>query len=491
MEILNNLVLGIGTAFTLSNLLWCFLGVVLGTAVGVLPGLGPFAAISILLPITYYLDPISGMIMLAGLYYGTQYGGSTTSILLNLPGESSSVITTIDGYKMTQNGRGGSALAISAIGSFVSGCFATLLIAFIASPLAAVAVKFGPTEYAALMFLGLIASATLSKGSLVKSLSMVILGVLLGSVGIDINSGVERFTFGIPNLYDGIPFVILAMSMFGLAEIVYNYFNVKEQKVITPKIKDLYPSKQEFKEAYPAILRGTGIGSLLGILPGAGAVISSFASYSIEKRLSKNPEKFGNGAIEGVAGPESANNAGAQTSFIPMLSLGLPTTPVMALMIAALLIHDIQPGPSVIESNSLLFWALIASMWIGNLFLLILNLPLVGLWIKLISIPRKFLYPTIIIFCIIGAYYISNNWFGVFLLIPFTILGYFFKKWQCEPAPLAMGFVLGAPLEEYFRRALMLSDGSFMTFFERPISLSLILVTVTLIVVSLRSSFKN
>lgn len=491
MEILSNLALGIETAFTLQNLLWCFVGVLLGTLVGVLPGLGPFAAISILLPLTYYADPISGIIMLAGLYYGTQYGGSTTSILLNLPGESSSVVTCMDGYQMTKKGRGGAALAIAALGSFFAGSVATVLIVIIGVPLSALAFKFGPSEYAALMFVGLIAAAALARGSFLKALAMVIIGLLLGSIGVDINSGVERFTFGIPNLYDGISFAVMAMGMFGLAEIFYNLLHGSHNQVAAPKLKELYPNKQEFKESIPAVLRGTALGSMLGLLPGAGAIISSFASYTLEKKISKDPDKFGKGAIEGVAGPESANNAAAQTSFIPMLSLGLPTTPVMALMIAALMIHDIQPGPEVISNNPTLFWALIISMFVGNFMLVILNLPLVGLWIRIISIPRKLLYPAIILFCVIGAYHINNSWFDVGLLIPFTVIGYYFKKWQCEPAPLAMGFVVGAALEEYLRRALMISDGNWLTFFDKPIALSLILVAVVLVVFTARSILKK
>lgn len=491
MEIVQHLILGIETAFTLDNLLWCFLGVLLGTLVGVLPGLGPFAAISILLPITYYLDPISGIIMLAGIFYGTQYGGSTTSILLNLPGESSSVITVVDGYQMTRNGRGGAALAVAALSSFFAGCVATAVIVIIGVPLSKLAFQFGPAEYAALMLVGLIASAALARGSFLKAISMVMFGVLLGIIGIDINSGVERFTLGIPNLYDGISFAVLAMGMFGMAEIVYNIMHTKPVAVENPRFSELYPNREEISRSIPAAMRGTALGSLLGLLPGAGAIISSFASYTLEKKISKTPERFGRGAVEGVAGPEAANNAGAQTSFIPMLSLGLPTTPVMALLIAALMIHDIQPGPEVISSNPALFWGLIISMIIGNFFLLVLNLPLVGLWIRVLTIPRWLLYPAIMVFCVIGAYHINHNWFDVMLLIPFTILGYLFKRWGCEPAPLAMGFVVGRALEEYLRRALMISDGSWWEFIDKPISLALIAVAVILLLISARSFAKK
>jgi putative tricarboxylic transport membrane protein len=489
MEAIVDLLGILTSSITATNLLYCFIGVVLGTIIGVLPGLGPFASISILLPFTYYLDPISGIIMLAGIFYGSQYGGSTTSILLNLPGESASVVTTLDGYQMSKNGRGGAALTIAAVGSFIAGVFATGLIALLAIPLSNAAIKFGPTEYAALMLLGMIAAAALTQGSILKSLSMVTLGILLGTIGVDVNSGVERFTFGIPNLYDGISFAVIAMSMFGLAEIFYNLLNTPEKKMEIPSISDLYPNKKEIKEAAPAIFRGTIVGSLLGLLPGAGSIISSFASYTLEKKISKNPEKFGKGAIEGVAAPESANNAGAQTGFIPMLSLGLPTTPVMTLMIAALMMHDIQPGPDVISSNPTLFWALIFSMLIGNLFLVILNIPLVGLWIRIITIPRLILYPLVILICIVGAYYINNNFFEVLLLVPFTIFGYYLKKWSCNPAPLAMGFVVGVSFEEYFRRSMMISDGSWMIFLNSPITIILLMASVLMLVFACKDTF--
>jgi len=484
MEIVDNLTIGILSVFTTYNLLYCLIGVTLGTLIGILPGLGPFAAISMLLPFTYYLDPISGIIMLAGIYYGTQYGGSTTSILLNLPGESASVVTTIDGYQMSKQGRAGEALSISAIGSFIAGIISILIVAALAAPLSNFGTKFGPAEYTSLMILGLIASVTLSRGSMLKSLSMVCLGILIGTIGVDINSGVERFTFDTPYLYDGIPFAIIAMGMFGMAEIFYNLLHIDPIKLKNTDIKNLYPSKEKIFSAFPSILRGTTVGSILGILPGVGAIVSSFASYSIEKNISKTPEKFGRGAIEGVAGPESANNAAAQTSFIPMLSLGIPTTPVMALLLSALLIHDITPGPTIISENATLFWTLIVSMLIGNFFLIILNLPLIGMWIKVLQVPRNILYPIIVLFCIIGTYVISNNFFNVLLLLPLTVLGYFFKKWGCEPAPLAMGFVIGSILEEYMRRALMISDGSWTVFLVHPISLILLLISLSLLIFS-------
>lgn len=494
MEILNNLAIGFDVAFTSTNLLYCFLGVLLGTLVGVLPGIGTMGAISILLPFTYgFESAITSIIFLSGIYYGTQYGGSTTSILLKLPGEPSAVVTTLDGYKMTLNGRAGAALSIAAIGSFFAGTVATLLIALLAVPLSNVAFLFGPSEYTVLMVLGLVAAVSLTNGSVLTGLGMVIVGILLGIIGQDINSGVERFTFGIPNLYDGISFGIVAMGIFGLSEIMYNMFHargkIKIEKI--PNLKELYPSKNEFKRSIGSIARGSALGSVLGILPGIGAVISSFISYSIEKKVSKNPEKFGNGAIEGVAAPESANNAAAQTSFIPMLSFGIPTTPVMALMIAALMIQNIQPGPQVISNNPYLFWGLIASMWIGNCLLVILNLPLVGLWVRILSIPKKILYPSIIMVCIYGAYSLTNDWFMVWLLIPFTILGYIFKLLDCEAAPLALGFVIGTLFEEYFRRSLMISRGDWITFADKPLSLSFLILTILLIIVPLLLKLKN
>lgn len=492
MEILNNLILGFGVAFTTTNLIYCFLGVLLGTLVGVLPGIGTLAAISILLPFTYGVDnAISAIIFLSGLYYGTQYGGSTTSILLKLPGEPSSVVTVLDGYKMTENGRSGAALSIAAIGSFIAGTFATLLIALSAEPLSKVAFLFGPTEYTMLMTLGLVAAVSLTSESFLKGFGIVVIGILLGIIGQDINSGVERFTFNIPNLYDGISFGIVAMGVFGLAEIIYNALHDKIQKHKIPKIKELYPSREELKRSVGPISRGSLLGSFLGILPGTGAVLSAFLSYFVEKKISKNPEKFGKGAIEGVAAPESANNAAAQTSFIPMLSFGIPTTPVMALMIAALMIHNIQPSPQVIGNNPELFWGLIASMWIGNFLLVVLNLPLVGIWIKFLTIPKKILYPSIMIICIYGAYSINNDWFLVFLLIPFTILGYIFKLLSLEPAPLALGFVIGNQFEEYLRRTLMISRGDWGIFLDKPISLSLLVICILFIILPIIYRLKN
>ena len=483
-QLLANLALGFATAGTLDNLFYCFVGVLLGTLIGVLPGIGPLATIAMLLPATYKMtDPTSALIMLAGIYYGAQYGGSTTAILVNLPGESSSVVTTIDGYQMARRGRAGAALSIAAIGSFFAGTVATFLLAAFAPPLAEVAFKFGPAEYFSLMVLGLIAAVVLANGSIWKALAMVVLGLLLGMIGTDVNSGVARFSFDVPELSDGIEFAVVAMGMFGFAEIILNLEQRENREVFTSKVGSLLPTKAEFKRSIMPILRGTTLGSILGILPGGGAVLASFSTYAMEKKLSKHPEEFGKGAIEGVAGPEAANNAGAQTSFIPMLTLGIPTTPVLALMVAAMMIHNIQPGPQVMTSNPNLFWGLIVSMWIGNFMLVILNLPLIGIWIKLLTVPYRVLFPAILLFCCIGAYSLNNNVFDVFMTIPFAILGYVFKKLECEPAPLLLGFVLGKLMEEYLRRAMTISRGDWMVFLTRPLSASLLAVAVVMLII--------
>jgi TctA family transporter len=492
MELLSNLAIGIETAFTLQNLMWCFIGVLLGTLIGVLPGIGPLATIAILLPITYKMaDPSTALIMLAGIYYGSQYGGSTTAILVNLPGESASVVTTLDGYQMARKGKAGLALATAALGSFFAGTVATFLIAAFAPPLAEIAFKFGPAEYFSLMVMGLIAAVVLAHGSFIKALAMVLLGLLLGLIGTDVNSGAARFTFGVPELIDGIDFAVIAMGLFGFSEIIYNLKAQEARELLKEKVTDLVPSRADVKRAAPAVLRGTAVGSILGILPGGGGILSSFASYAIEKKISKHPEEFGKGAIEGVAGPESANNAGAQTSFIPMLTLGIPTTPVMALMIAAMMIHNIQPGPQVMTSNPSLFWGLIVSMWVGNFFLVILNLPLIGMWIKLLQVPYRLLYPAILLFCCIGAYSLNNNVWDVMMIIPFAILGYYFKKWKCEPAPLLLGFILGEMMEEYLRRALTLSRGDWGVLFDRPLSATLLAITALLILLMLLPSIRK
>ena len=486
MEVLDNLILGAQVAFSWQNVLYCLVGVLLGTLIGVLPGIGPVPTIAMLLPITFNLDPTAALIMLAGIYYGAQYGGSTTAILVNLPGESSSVVTCLDGYQMARQGRAGPALAISAIGSFVAGCVATLIIATAAPPLAEVALKFGPAEYFSLMVLGLVAATVLAHGSLVKAIAMVVLGLLLGLVGTDVNSGVLRFTFGIPELADGVGFVIVAMGMFGVTEIVANLEQQGKREVFTGKLTHLFPTREDLKRSWAPILRGTGLGSCLGILPGGGAMLSSFASYTVEKKISKHPEQFGKGAIEGVAGPESANNAGAQTSFIPMLTLGIPGNAVMALMIGALMIQGIAPGPQVMTDKPQLFWGLIVSMWLGNAMLVVLNLPLIGMWIKLLRVPYRFLFPSILIFMNVGVFSLSNNPWDCLIMSAFGVFGYVCVKLECEPAPMILGFILGPLMEENLRRAMLLSRGDPTVFFNpmaKPISFSFLLAAVALLVI--------
>ena len=483
MDLFSNLALGFETAFTLQNLLYCFIGCILGTLIGVLPGLGPIATIAMLLPATYALPPTAALIMLAGIYYGSQYGGSTTAILLNIPGETSSVVTAIDGYQMARNGRAGVALFTAGMGSFFAGCVATLVLAAFAAPLSQLAFKFGPAEYFSLMVLGLIGAVVLASGSLIKAIGMIVLGLLMGLVGTDVNSGVSRYAFDIPELSDGIGFVSVAMGVFGFAEIMTNLEKKGEDEGFLNKMTTMIPTKQDIKRMIPAILRGTTIGSILGILPGGGAALASFGAYSVEKKASKYSHEFGKGAIEGVAGPESANNAAAQTSFIPLLTLGIPPNAVMALMVGAMTIHNIQPGPQVMTSNPALFWGLIASMWIGNMMLIILNLPLISMWVQLLKIPYRFMYPAILVFCCIGVYTVNNTVFDVYVTAAFGIVGYLFTKLGCEPPPLLLGFILGPMMEENFRRALLLSRGDFSTFVTRPLSLGLLIAAALLVVV--------
>ena len=484
MELLDNIGLGFSVALTAVNLLYCLAGVFLGTLIGVLPGLGPTATIAMLLPVTFTLPPVSSLIMLAGIYYGSQYGGSTTSILVNVPGEAASVVTALDGYQMARKGRAGVALATAAIGSFFAGTVSTVILALFAPPLAEIALKFGPAEFFSLMVLGLLASLVLARGSLLHATGMVVLGLLLGLVGADVNTGAQRYTFGIPQLADGIGFVVVAMGMFGLAEIIRNLEDEDDRSLLVSKITTLMPSKEDWKRMIAPILRGTAIGSILGILPGSGSILGSFAAYAIEKKVSKNSAEFGHGAIEGVAAPESANNAGAQTSFIPMLTLGIPSNPVMALMIGAMIIQGIQPGPSVITEQPALFWGIIVSMWIGNLFLVILNLPMVGMWVRLVSVPYQYLFPAILVFCGIGVFSLNNTEFDVYLMGLFGVVGYIFVKLDCEPAPMLLAYILGPMMEEYLRRALLLSRGNPMVFFERPISATMLALAALAIIVA-------
>jgi TctA family transporter len=485
MELLMNLGLGFETAFTPVNMFYCFLGVLLGTLIGVLPGIGPTATIAMLLPITLSLSPVTALIMLAGIYYGAQYGGSTTAILVNLPGESSSAVTALDGYQMARQGRAGHALAAAALGSFAAGSIATIFLALLAPPLTAVALEFGAAEYFSLMLLGLITAVALAHGSIVKALAMAVLGLLLGLVGSDIIEGTPRFTLDFRELADGINFVAVAVGVFGIAEILRNLENERERDVSVAHVSNLMPGREELKRIAKPVMRGTLLGSVLGVLPGGGHILASFAAYTLEKRISKTPERFGKGMIEGVAAPESANNAGAQTSFIPMLTLGIPSNPVMALMIGAMIIQGITPGPNVATDEPALFWGIIVSMWLGNLLLVILNLPLIGLWVRLLKVPYFVLFPAILAFSAIGIYSINSNAFDLFAVALFGLLGYALVKCECEPAPLLLGFVLGPMLEEHLRRAMIISRGDPTVFFTRPLSLALLIVAVGVLVVVL------
>ena len=485
MDLLSNLALGFATAASPENLLFCLIGVILGTLIGVLPGIGATATIAMLLPITFQLEPVSSLIMLAGIYYGAQYGGSTTAILINMPGESSSAVTAIDGYQMARRGKAGTALAVAALGSFFAGTVATLLVAIFAPPLTVIALKFGAAEYFSLMVLGLVSAIALAHGSILKALAMVVLGLLLGLVGTDIYSGTPRFNLGVTEYADGLNFVALAVGVFGIAEILRNLEGDQDRSVLGTRLTGLFPSREDLKAMVAPMLRGTAIGSALGILPGGGAILAAFASYTVEKKLSKTPEEFGHGAIAGVAGPESANNAGAQTSFIPLLTLGIPANPVMALMVGAMIIQGIVPGPNVAAEQPALFWGIIASMWIGNLMLVVLNLPLIGLWVKLLKVPYHVLFPIIMVFCSIGVYSVNANVYDLYAVAFFGLLGYVLLKLRCEPAPLLLGFVLGPMLEENLRRAMILGRGDPTTFLTRPISLALLLMAVAVLVIVL------
>ncbi|MCB8820504.1 tripartite tricarboxylate transporter permease [Microvirga rosea] len=490
-DLISNLSHGFGVALSLQNLGLAFLGCLVGTLIGVLPGVGPIATIAMLLPITFGLDPVGALIMLAGIYYGAQYGGSTTAILVNIPGEATSVVTTLDGHQMARQGRAGVALGIAAIGSFFAGTVATIVIAALGAPLTGLALIFGPAEYFALMVMGLVFAVVLARGSILKAVAMILLGVLLSTVGTDLETGQERMTFGLPFLSDGIDFAVLAMGVFGVAEILRNLDHTETRDVVRQAIGRLLPNRDDFKQAAPSVLRGTFIGAILGILPGNGAVLGPFASYTVEKKIAKDPSRFGRGAIEGVAGPESANNAGAQTSFIPLLTLGIPPNAVMALMVGAMTIHGIVPGPQVMTRNPDLFWGMIASMWIGNLMLLIINLPLVGMWVRLLKVPYHLMFPAILMFCCIGIYSINSLPTDVMFIGFFGIVGYLLIRFGFEPAPLLLGFVLGKLLEENLRRALILSRGSLSTFVDRPISAGLLVIAMILLALALLPSIRK
>lgn len=493
LGLISNLMLGFDTALSLQNILYCTIGVTIGTLIGVLPGMGPVATVAMLLPATYALPPTSALIMLAGIYYGASYGGSTTAILVNIPGEASAVVTCLDGHMMAKRGRAGSALGIAAIGSFFAGCVATLLIAAFAPPLTELAFQFGPAEYFSLMVLGLVSATVLATGSLLKAICMVLLGLLLGLIGTDVNSGAFRFTFGIDELQDGIDFVPLSMGLFGFAEIMRNLEGNMSRSLVPNKVKNILPSWQEIKVSVGPIVRGTALGSILGVLPGGGALLSSFASYTAEKKLAgdKADPPFGYGNIRGVAGPESANNAGAQTSFVPMLTLGIPSNAVMALMIGAMMIHDIVPGPQVMQSDPGLFWGLIISMWIGNLILVVLNLPMIGVWVQLLRVPYRWLFPAILVFCCIGVYSINNNVWDVWIAIFFGFAGYVFGKLGCETAPLVLGFILGPMMEENLRRAMLLSRGDPSVFVSSPISCGLLIAAVLMVFLVAAPAFRK
>jgi TctA family transporter len=490
MELFHNLLFGFGVALTLQNLWYCFIGVFLGTLIGVLPGIGPLATIAMLLPITFNVPPVAALIMLAGIYYGAQYGGSTTAILVNLPGETSAVVTCIDGYQMARQGRAGPALAIAAIGSFFAGTVCTLIIALFGPPLAEVALKFGAPEYFSLMLMGLVAAAVLAGDNITKALAMVVMGLLLGIVGTDVNSGMARYSFGVPELTDGIGFIVIAVGVFAVGEIIANLGDPEERMVFTNKVTGLMPTKKDLKDSFWPIVRGTGIGAFLGVLPGTGPAIASFSSYMLEKKLSSTPERFGKGAIEGVAGPESANNADAQCKFIPTLTLGIPASAVMALMLGALTIQGIAPGPQVMTQKPELFWGLVASMWIGNAMLVILNLPLVGLWVMLLKVPYRLLFPAIMAFSCIGIYSVNNSPFELYLTALFGIIGFVWMKLEMPPAPMLLGFVLGPLMEENLRRALLISRGDPTVFFTRPISLGFMIATALIIIVMVLPAVK-
>jgi putative tricarboxylic transport membrane protein len=490
-DLFGNLALGLAVALSLKNLALCFLGCLIGTLIGVLPGVGPIATITMLLPITFGIDPIGALIMLAGIYYGAQYGGSTTAILVNIPGEATSVVTTLDGHQMAKQGRAGVALGIAAISSFIAGTVATLIIVALAAPLTRMALLFGPADYFALMVLGLMFAVVLARGSVLKAIAVILVGILLSTVGTDLESGEERLTFGWSEIADGIDVAVIAMGMFGFAEILRNLETTRVRDVVKAKIGKLLPDRSDFAQSALPIARGTFLGGLLGLLPGNGAVLGPFASYTLEKKLAKDPSRFGQGAIEGVAGPESANNAGAQTAFIPLLTLGIPPNAVMALMVGAMTIHGIIPGPQIMTKQPNLFWGMIVSMWIGNLMLLVINLPLIGLWVRFLKVPYRLMFPSIVVLCCIGIYSVNNSPFDVIMTAVFGLFGYALVKFGFEPAPLLLGFVLGRLMEEKLRQALVISRGSFKTFIDRPLSAGLLAVSLVLVVIAVLPAIRK
>ena len=487
MDLVASLAMGLQVAVTPINLLYCLLGVTLGTAIGVLPGVGPIITISLLLPLTFGLTPEASIIMLAGIFYGAAYGGSTTSILVNLPGEASSAVTCIDGHQMARQGRAGAALAVAALGSFFAGTVGTLLIALAGPPLAGIAMRFGAAEYAALVFVALLSTAAMTRGGVVKGIGVALLGMIFGTAGSDVSTGMFRFTFGIPELRDGVQFAVLAVGLFAVAEIIGNIGAPQGEAVSSKNIGRLWPSRDDFQRSWRAVLRGTGVGALLGVLPGAGLAMSSFTAYMVEKSASKTPDRFGKGAVEGVAAPEAANNAASQTAFIPTLLLGVPGSPTMALMLGAFMIHGVQPGPRMMGDHPELFWGLIVSMWLGNLLLVILNLPLIGLWVRLLRVPYHWLYVFVLAFACVGVFTMGSSSFDIYSLVFFGALGYLLKAAGCNPALFILGFILGPMFEENFRRAMTLSRGDPMVFLERPISLTFVLIGVAVLLATTTS----
>jgi TctA family transporter len=494
MEVFGDLIFGFQTAFSLQNLMYCFIGVFLGTFVGVLPGIGALATISMLLPLTFYVPPTTALIMLAGIYYGTQYGGSTASILMNLPGTPSSAVTCLDGYPMSNNGRAGVALFITTLASFIGGSIGIIILTLFSPALAEVALAFGPAEYFAMMLLGLVAASTLSQGSPVKGIAMVLVGLCLGMVGTDVQTGQQRYTFGIPELSDGFNLVAIAMGLFGVGEVIASVNKIRDQKADDRQkitFRSMVPTKDDWSRFWFPMLRGTGVGSFFGALPGTGTTISAFMAYAVEKKISKTPERFGKGAVEGVVSPEAANNAASQTAFIPTLTLGIPGDAVMALMLGAMIIAGVQPGPRLITEHPEIFWGLVASFWIGNVLLVILNLPLIGMWVKLLQIPYRFLFPSILMFICIGVFSVNNNTFDIFMVLIFGVFGYFLMLLRFEPAPLLLGYILGPLMEEHLRRAMLLSRGDATVFATRPISAAFIFVTTALLLWAIYAAIKG
>ncbi|OZI42396.1 tripartite tricarboxylate transporter permease [Bordetella genomosp. 4] len=492
MELLGNLVLGLSTALAWNNLLWCVVGVALGTLIGVIPGVGTLATMSLLFPITYHLEPTAALIMLSGIWYGSTYGGSTASILLNLPGTPANAVTCLDGFPMAKQGRGGVALLMTTVASFVGASVGIVLLTLFSEPIANIAFKFGPAEYFAIMVLGLVAASVVSSGSAIKGITMVVGGVLLGLVGTDVNSGVSRFDFGFPELQDGVGIVALAMGLFGITEIIASINHVKAaDSKMDVSMKSMLPTRDEVKRSWGGMARGSGIGAWLGVLPGVGPTVAAYMAYAVEKRVSKKPERFGKGTIEGIMAPETANSASDMASFIPTLTLGIPGSVTMALIIGAMMIHGIQPGPQMLTEQPGMFWGLVMSFWIGNIVLVILNVPMIGMWIRVLTIPYHILYPAIVMFVCIGVYGVNNNVFDVYLVLLFGIVGYVLRVLDFEPAPLLLGYVLGPMLEENFRRAMLLSRGSFQTFIDRPISMWVLILTAVLLVWGVWSSLRQ